>query len=99
MRSVNRRAFLKGSLSVAAVTAVLPQRQSRAANEKVVIGLMGAGGRGRQVVQMFAARPDVEIAWVCDPDSRRLEPAKQAIEKVQGKAPQTAQDFRRILDD
>jgi len=99
MQSVNRRTFLKGSLGTAAMVAVLPQRQSRAANEKVVIGLMGAGGRGRQVVQMFAARPDVEIAWICDPDSRRLGPAKQAVEKAQGKAPQTAQDFRRILDD
>jgi predicted dehydrogenase len=81
------------------MVAVLPQKLSRAAGEKIVIGLMGAGGRGRQVAQMFAARPDVEIAWLCDPDSRRLGPAKQAIEKVQGKAPQTAQDFRRILDD
>jgi len=27
--------------------------------------------------------PDVEIAWVCDPDSRRLGPAKQAIEQAQ----------------
>jgi predicted dehydrogenase len=99
MASVNRRTFLKGSLGTAAMVAALPQRQSRAAGEKVVIGLMGAGGRGRQVAQMFAGRPDVEIAWICDPDTKRLEPAKQAIEKAQGKAPQTAQDFRRILDD
>ncbi len=99
MASVNRRTFLKGSLGTAAMVAVLPQRDSLAANDKVVLGVMGVGGRGRQVAQMFASRPDVEIAWLCDPDSRRLGPAKQAIEQAQGKAPQTAQDFRRILDD
>ncbi|MBP7051287.1 MAG: Gfo/Idh/MocA family oxidoreductase [Phycisphaerae bacterium] len=99
MASVNRRTFLKGSLGTAAMVAVLPQRDSLAANDKVVLGVMGVGGRGRQVAQMFASRPDVEIAWLCDPDSRRLGPARQAIEQAQGKAPQTAQDFRRILDD
>ncbi len=99
MESVNRRTFLKGSLSAAAMAAVLPQQASHAANDKIILGVMGVGGRGRQVAQMFAARPDVEVAWLCDPDSRRLGPARQAIEQAQGKAPQTAQDFRRILDD
>jgi len=99
MESVNRRTFLKGSLSAAAMAAVLPQRASHAANDKIILGVMGVGGRGRQVAQMFATRPDVEVAWLCDPDSQRLGPAKQAIEQAQGKAPQTAQDFRRILDD
>jgi predicted dehydrogenase len=99
MESVNRRTFLKGSLGTAAMAAVLPQQASRAANDKIILGVMGVGGRGRQVAQMFAARTDVEVAWLCDPDSRRLGPAKQAIEQAQGKVPQTAQDFRRILDD
>jgi hypothetical protein len=62
MGPVNRRDFLKTSLSTAAVAAVLPQRPSRAANDKVIIGVMGLGGRGRQLAQMFAARDDVQIA-------------------------------------
>jgi len=81
------------------VMAVLPQRQSRAAADRVIIGVMGLGGRGRQVAQMFAARGDVEIAYLCDADARRLAPAQQAIEQAQGKSPQMVQDFRRILDD
>jgi predicted dehydrogenase len=99
MRSVNRRDFLKSSLGTAAVLAVLPQRQSRAANEKVIIGLMGCGGRGRQVAQMFAGRSDVEIAYLCDPDNRRSAQAQKPIEQAQGQAPKIVQDFRRILDD
>ena len=99
MRHVNRRDFLKTSLGTAAVVAGWPQRPSRAAGEKVTIGVMGLGGRGRALAQMFAGRADVQIAYLCDADSRRFEPAKRAIEQAQGKAPQTVQDFRRILDD
>jgi predicted dehydrogenase len=99
MKPVNRRDFLKNSLGTAAVVALLPQRQSRAATEKVTIGLMGCGGRGTAVARMFAARPDVQIAYLCDPDTRRFAWAKRAVEQAQGQAPQTVQDFRRILDD
>jgi predicted dehydrogenase len=90
---------LKSSLGTAAVAAMLPPRQSRAANEKVAIGLMGCGGRGTQVAQMFAGRADARIVYLCDPDNRRSARAKQTIEKVQNQPTQVVQDFRRILDD
>jgi predicted dehydrogenase len=99
MGSVNRRDFLKSTLGTAAAMAVLPQRPSRAANEKVILGVMGLGGRGQQLARMFAGRSDVQIAYLCDADSRRFAQAKQAIEQAQGKPPQMVQDFRRILDD
>jgi predicted dehydrogenase len=99
MGSVNRREFLKSTLGTAAMVAMLPQRQSRAANEKVRIGLMGCGGRGTAVAQMFAGRSDTQIVYVCDPDNRRSARTKQTIEKVQGKPTQVVQDFRRMLDD
>ncbi len=99
MGSVNRREFLKSSLGTAAVVAMLPQRRSRAANEKVMIGLMGCGGRGTAVAQMFAGRSDAQIVYVCDPDNRRSARTKQTVEQAQGKPTQVVQDFRRILDD
>jgi predicted dehydrogenase len=99
MGPVNRREFLKNTLSTAAVAAMLPTRPSRAANERVRIGLMGCGGRGSQVAQMFAGRSDAEIVYVCDPDNRRSARTKQTIEKTQNKPTQVVQDFRRMLDD
>ena len=99
MGPVNRREFLRGSLGAATVAAVLPQQSSRAAGDKVIIGVMGLGGRGTALTKMFASRPDVEIAYLSDPDSRRLPQASQAVTQAQGKQPQTVQDFRRILDD
>jgi predicted dehydrogenase len=99
MGPVNRRDFLRGSLGAATVAAILPQRPSRAASDKVIIGVMGLGGRGTALARMFAERKDVEIAYLCDPDSRRLPQASAAITQAQGKPPQAMQDFRRILDD
>ena len=100
MGSVNRREFLKSTLGTAAMVAMLPQRQSRAANEKVIIGLMGCGGRGT------AGGPDVRRPQRCRRSSTsatRTTAArpgtKQTIEKAQGKPTQVVQDFRRILDD
>jgi len=99
MGPVNRREFLRGSLGAATVAAVLPQRPSQAASDKVIIGVMGLGGRGTALARMFAERKDVEIAYLCDPDSRRLPQASAAITQAQGKQPQIVQDFQRILDD
>ncbi|MBN2138797.1 MAG: Gfo/Idh/MocA family oxidoreductase [Sedimentisphaerales bacterium] len=99
MNPVNRRDFLKGSIGAAATVAVLPQRISSAANEKISIGVMGLGGRGTFLAQIFAKRPDTEIAYLCDADSRRFGSAAKAVEDTQPSKPKLVQDFRRILDD
>ena len=99
MKRVNRREFLRGSLGAASLAAVLPPRRSHAAGEKIVVGVMGLGGRGRQLAQMFAARDDAEVAWLCDVDARRFARAKESVAEAQGRDPRTVQDFRRVLDD
>ena len=97
----NRRHFLQSSTAVAAGIAFLPGQSplAAAANEKIVVGLMGAGGRGSTLAGFFAHRPDVEIAYVCDADTRRLPAVQKIVETAQGKAPKPVQDFRRILED
>jgi len=72
MKSLNRREFVKGSLGMLAASTVLPKRKSFAANEKVIIGVMGLGGRGTYLAERFASRPDAEVAYLCDADSRRF---------------------------
>ena len=52
MGPMNRRDFLRGSLGAATMAAVLPQRSSRAASDKVIFGVMGLGGRGSQLARM-----------------------------------------------
>jgi len=99
MKSLNRREFVKGSLGTLATLTVLPKSRSFAANDKVIIGVMGLGGRGTYLAEKFASRPDAEVAYLCDADTRRFARARSAVEEVQGRRPKLVQDFRRILDD
>jgi len=99
MKLLNRREFVKGSLSAAAALTMLPDGKSYSANEKVIIGVMGLGGRGTYLAERFAARPDAEIAYLCDPDTRRFARARNVVEEAQGNRPKMVQDFRRILED
>ena len=41
MKSLNRREFMKGTVGAAASLTVLPKNKSRAASEKIIIGVMG----------------------------------------------------------
>lgn len=101
MKSVprcNRRRFLQSSATLATAAAVWPGT-AFGANEKVVIGFMGLGGRGSGLLRMFAEREDVEIAWLCDADQRRLAGPKRVVEDAKRGSPKLAQDFRQMLED
>jgi predicted dehydrogenase len=100
MPNLNRRQFLKQSLATATTVAVFGAPRGLGANERIVVGVMGLGGRGSALAGMFARRKDVEIAYLCDPDSRRLPGARKMVEELQGgPVRQVDRDFRRILDD
>jgi len=90
---------MKTSVGAAAALAAIPQSQSFGANDKVIIGVMGLGGRGTYLAEKFAERPDAEIAYLCDPNTRRFARAREAVEEAQDKSPKMVQDFRKILDD
>jgi len=99
MKTLNRRQFMKQSVGATAALMALAGPRVFGANDRIVVGVMGVGGRGTWLAQKFAARPDVAIAYVCDPDSRRLGSAKESIEKAQNRAPKMVQDFRQMLED
>lgn len=92
---MTRRYFLP---ALAASTAALP-RNSVAANEKLTIACIGVRGRAGHLLSGFLEMPDVEVAALCDVDSRLLPAAVKKVEDKKGKAPKTTGDFRRILDD
>lgn len=98
MVTVNRRTFVKKS--VGAATAFAAFRGAKAApSNRVIIGVMGTGGRGTYLATAFARRTDAEVAYVCDADTRRAARARSAVAAVQQREPQAVQDFRRILED
>ncbi|MEW5974319.1 MAG: Gfo/Idh/MocA family oxidoreductase [Acidobacteriota bacterium] len=99
MRAVSRRQFLKSGQKAALLTGVAAAGRAFGANERIVVGLMGAGGRGTQLLEWFAACPDIEAAWIAEPDESRGQAAAARIEKMGVKRPVCTQDFRRMLDD
>jgi predicted dehydrogenase len=99
MKSLNRREFVTGSIGTAAALAGLSQGKSYGANDKVIMGLMGCGGRGTYLAEQFALRPDVEIAYLCDANTRRFARVREVVQEAQGKKPTLVQDFRKMLDD
>ena len=97
----NRRGFLKQStLLGAGVTGlVAPRPASAQPSEKVVLGIMGVNGRGRDLANGFLRTGGVDIAYICDPDERAIEKATAAVMQRQSKKPQGVADFRKVLDD
>lgn len=70
MNKISRRTFVGNSIGGAAAMAagatILAPRSVRAEspNEKVVLGLIGSGGRGRLVTSAMAKLPGVEVKYV-----------------------------------
>jgi predicted dehydrogenase len=98
----SRRTFLRSGLGWLAGGACLvgPVRRSVAgANDRIVLGLIGPGGMGTNLLRSFAAQSDVRIAWVCDPDSQRMSRAAQLTAEITGARPSEAADLRRVLED
>jgi predicted dehydrogenase len=95
---MNRRDFLTSAAAGGAALALSPQA-ALAASDKLVVGIMGTGGRGTGLARAFEMQPNVEVAYVCDVDQRRVNAAAEVVNKVRGRSPRAVGDFRRILDD
>ena len=67
---ISRRDMLK----TAAVSA-LSYSRVMGANDRIGLGLIGAGGRGRAVMRSFLRNPEVEVRAVCDVYGARIDEA------------------------
>ena len=92
---MERREFLK---QAALGTASLASTARSAlgiigANDRVNLGLVGAGGRGSLLMKLAAALPNVEFTAVCD----LYPPQANAVQQLAGSRCQTYNDFRKLL--
>lgn len=99
MGTLKRRSFLKGSLGAAATLAAMESSFTAAPSEKVVIGVMGLGGRGRALLTSLAKRDDMHIKYLCDCDLRTKGAATEIVMEGLDYRPEFVQDFRTMLDD
>lgn len=91
MQAITRRFFLGAT---AAATYGISHRLHAAANDKVVVGVIGLGGQGRGHVESYRSLPNVEVAYVCDLDDARRGKASEMVPGVRA-----VNDLRRVLDD
>ena len=99
MRPISRRSVLGKTLAGVAVAAMPRIAAGESPNEKVVLGLIGAGGRGSMITEMFSKIPNVEIKYVSDVDGSRGTKLMAAMEKNGAKTPKRVVDMREVFDD
>ncbi len=63
------------------------------ANDRVNLGLIGAGDRGNHVMSLFQNRPEIHVVAICDVYGQRLEATRQ---KASGSA--GFGDYRKLLE-
>lgn len=106
MSNITRRRFLEDSIlaTAAAATASLPmpvsaaEKTSSSPNDKVVVGIVGCGIRGKQHARELLRLADCEIAYVCDPDRDRAAELAAEIAAQKRPQPKAVQDLRHIYD-
>jgi len=98
---MNRRQLLQKSVVLSAGTAFSSTTRLRAAdgaNDRVRVAVVGLG-RGMGHVAALLNTKNVEIAYLCEVDESRLSKGLAMVQDKSGKAPKTATDFRKILED
>lgn len=98
---MKRREFIKTAAAAAASVPIGYAYGQNAPSERVRVAVMGchAKGRGFSLLRTLLGVPGVEVATVCDVDTRALDAASEAVLKKSGKAPKKEKDIRRVLED
>ena len=91
----NRRTFLQLSAASLATTSFANTARANASG-KLSVGLIGCGGRGMYLQEVFNEVENVEVTYVCDADQGRL---ASAARQVSGGGARPVKDMRAILDD
>ena len=92
-----RRTFFKETLTASAVlvaNGLLPSGRVLGANDRIRIGLIGAGDRGQEIFKAALRSANVEGVGVADVYTRRLDEVKDFVPNIH-----TYRDFRRLLED
>lgn len=96
-----RRTYMKQFVTGAAALALAESSRSSAAasrvigaNDRIRIGLIGAGGRGQAILKAALRCSNVEAVGVADVYTRRPEEVQKSVPNIR-----TYSDFRKMLDD
>src|SRR5688572_3632431 len=101
--TLSRRRFFDLAATAAGAVAVSGRGRAQGpngANDRVRIGLIGSGSRGRSVAAQFLrSHADVRYVANCDAYAMRLEQGTQQLSELQKDTKlENHEDYRRILD-
>jgi predicted dehydrogenase len=88
---MNRRIFLMGGGAVLAAGA--------APSDQIVLGVIGAGGRGTLMMTTFQKDPAVRVGAICDVYEPNLERGVSTAKKAQAAAPTAYRNYKQLLAD
>jgi len=94
----NRRQFV-GTLGLAATLAPALRASGYVrASDRVRLALIGCGGRGRELLDVFLQFPDVDIPVVCDVNEPRMDQAAKLVTEKSGNSNcQRVLDYQRVV--
>ena len=98
MKTTSRRTFIKQTTAIVGA-APFVARSAESAADRMVLGFVGPGGQGTNLLRSFGAMKDVAIAAVCDVDRKRADLAAKLATDLTGKAPKIVKDMRDVFGD
>jgi predicted dehydrogenase len=94
-----RRTFLKSSAAGAATLAFATRAPARAEPDKLTVALIGCGGMGKHHLGHLVKNKQLNVAYVCDADEKRLADAAKIATDGGHTAVKAEKDMRKIFDD
>ena len=93
MQKIARRTFLGGISASAASMKAASYSRIQGANDRILLGVIGPGERGRHVMQLFQEDASVQVTALCDIYAVQLD---KALEHAPGA--KTYRDHRKFLE-
>lgn len=98
MKNVTRRDFVKSTFA-AGLAAALPYSRVQGANDRIRVGLVGCGGRGKGAhIPSFEKQKGVTVVALSDPDQQRMAEAAKMVESKYGHRVEQYVDMRKMFD-
>ena len=95
----SRRDFLKKAAVGTAGISLGGLNFRPGANDRLNIAVVGINGRGQEHIKALAEVDNVNIAYICDVDSRVLDRSKKIVQDKTGNRPKVFSDIRKLLEE
>jgi predicted dehydrogenase len=92
-QKLGRRELLRGATTATAVVTASSYSRILGANDRVTLGAIGVGDRGRHDMHLFISSGKVDVAAVCDVYAQQIDLAKREATNAK-----TFSDHRKLLE-